>query len=165
MTQFTEKQQAFVVNKAAGMKNREAAVAAGYAPAAADVTGAKLMGRSDIKAAITRTKRGGSVKRDTKPDEPDEVVLDERSMMPKARYTDAKEFLMDAMNHPRLPVAARAEYAKALLPYQHGKVGDTGKKEATKDRAKKLSDGNKAGRPKFATKTPPPLRLVGSNGG
>ena len=52
MKQLTEKQQAFIANKSAGVPNREAAIAAGYSPTAADVTAAKLLQRPEIKAAI-----------------------------------------------------------------------------------------------------------------
>jgi phage terminase small subunit len=61
MTQFTEKQQAFVDNKSAGVTNREAAIAAGYASTAAAVTAAKLMRRPDINAAIKTASKPGSV--------------------------------------------------------------------------------------------------------
>jgi phage terminase small subunit len=143
MTKLTEKQQAFVDAKSVGVPNRDAAVAAGYSPTAADVTAAKLMRRADIKSAIkAATKTGG-------------VVIDKHTM-PREKYADALQFMMDTMNHPQLPLAMRFEAAKCLMPYQHARVGEKGKKESAKDRAQAL-----AGKQKFAPKgAPPSLRLV-----
>lgn len=142
MKQLTEKQQAFVANKSAGVPNREAAIAAGYAPNAADVTAAKLLRRADIKSAI----KAGSVK----------VTTAATHTMPSKHYTDSLKFMVDAMNNPQLPVAMRFEAAKALLPYQHARLGEKGKKESAKDRAQAI-----AGKAKFSPKgAPPTLRIV-----
>jgi phage terminase small subunit len=142
MKQLTEKQQAFVANKSAGVPNREAAIAAGYAPNAADVTAAKLLRRADIKAAI----KADGVK----------VTTSDMHAMPCKRYTDSMQYMEDTMNHPQLPFAVRFEAAKALLPYQHARLGEKGKKETAKDRAQAVT--RKA---KFAPKgAPPQLRVV-----
>lgn len=154
MSTLTEKQQNFAVNKAAGVKNRDAAVAAGYAVNSAEVTASKLMARADIKTAIRDAKRKLG-KGDA------DVVVQagphpERHKMPKAKYTDSKEFLIDAMNNKYMPVAARAEYAKALLPYQHARIGEKGKKETAKDRATDAVSGKH----KFAPKQSPKLHAI-----
>lgn len=165
---LTEMQQAFAVNKAAGVKNKEAAIAAGFSAKAADVTASRLMGRADIKAAIAKAKRD---MRKGVTDKPavDEDDLDDRgkkNRMPKARYTDPIDFLTDVMNHKHLPVAMRADAAKQLLPYKHARIAEKGKKETKRERAAELSSGGgkPAGKPKFATKAPPPLRVVGGKG-
>ena len=43
--------------------------------------------------------------------------------MPRASYNDPEEFLMDAINCGELPLEVRAEFAAALLPYRHARVG------------------------------------------
>lgn len=145
MKQLTEKQQAFIANKSAGVPNREAAIAAGYSPTAADVTAAKLLQRPEIKAAIKAAAKPGSV-----------TIAPDKHAMPSKHYADSLKFMVDAMNHAQLPVAMRFEAAKALLPYQHARLGEKGKKESAKERAHAI-----AGKPKFAPKgAPPQLRIV-----
>ena len=106
MSKLTEKQTAFALNKAAGMKNRDAAIAAGYAPNSADVQAAQLLRRADIKALITKAKRDGAsaAGKSGDGDEGD----GKKFKMPKAKYSDPKDFLTDAMNHPMIPIAVRS---------------------------------------------------------
>jgi Phage terminase, small subunit len=166
---ITEKMRAYAVNKAAGLKNKEAAIAAGFSPKTADIQAARLNGHPEVKKAIAAAKRDMRKGVIDKPDVPEADLSDEaahRNKMPKAKYTDALEFLVDAMNHKHLPIAARADYAKALLPYQHARIAEKGKKETKKDRAQQIAGGaaGKGSKPKFATKSPPPLKVVGGTG-
>jgi phage terminase small subunit len=159
MPTLTEKQQQFVVNKAAGVKNKDAAVAAGYAASSAAVTAAQLMSRSDIKAAIAKTRK--EIKSGTQelPFGVDELdAEDKKSKMPKASYSDPMDFLSDVMNHKHLPIAMRADAAFKLMPYKHARIGEAGKKEKAKERAIEISRGG--GKNKFATKAPPSLRAI-----
>ena len=160
MPKFTDKQQAFIDGKAAGLKNAAAATAAGYASTSAAVTASQLLARDDIKKAVAAGKRklrsaGAPI---GKPDKAEDEDIPDRNKMPKATYSDAKEFLLDAMNHPLLPIAVRGDYAKALLPYQHGRVGETGKKQSQKERAAEVASGGKAN--KFAPKSAPGGNVV-----
>lgn len=141
MTKLTDKQQVFVTNKAAGVNNRDAAIAAGYAEGSADVAAHRLMKKPAIIAAIKAAKKstpGGDA-----------------PTMPKASYTDPLDFLADVMNHPQLPIAMRADAAFKMLPYKHARIGETGKKQTKKDNAAVIARG----RHKFATK-PPPSNVV-----
>ncbi|HEX8586184.1 MAG TPA: hypothetical protein VF680_17460 [Allosphingosinicella sp.] len=156
---------AFAAGKVAGLTNRDAGLHAGYSEKCVEQTATKLMKHPGVKAAIkagtprVRKPKGG--KDDWDGDGAGESAKVDALEMPKAKYTCAKEFLTDAMNHPRLPIAARADYAKALLPYQHGKVGDVGKKENAKTRAEKIAGNGGNGKPsKFQTKEAPQLRVV-----
>ena len=147
MTKLTEKQQAFVANKAAGVTNRDAAIAAGYAVAGAAVSADKLMRNPAIRRAIkAATKDAQPV--DAKSDAP---------VMPRARYTDAMTFLKDVMNHAGLPIAMRADAAKQLLPYMHARIGELGKKEKAKERAHANAT---AGKQRFRPSTPPTLHAI-----
>lgn len=156
MQKMTEMQRAYAQNRAAGLNQRESAVAAGYAAPTADRQGATLEKRADIQKAIKEFRKG-------RKDAGVEVSLDadERNKMPKAKYTDSIVFLTDLMNHKHVPLAMRADAAKQLLPYQHARIAEKGKKENTKERADRIAKGGKS---KFATKAPPALKLVGGSG-
>jgi phage terminase small subunit len=69
------------------------------------------------------------------------------------------EYLMDVMNHEKMPFAMRLDAAKALLPYMHERVGEKGKKEQAAERAKVVA-GGKGSRGPFSPKAPPQLRVV-----
>lgn len=142
MTKLTDKQQAFVANKAAGVANREAAIAAGYAEGSADVSAHRLMQKPTIKAAINAARNA--------------APGSDAPTMPKASYSDPLDFLKDVMNHPQLPIAMRADAAFKILPYQHARIGEVGKKQTKKDNAAVIARG----RHKFATKAPPQLTVV-----
>lgn len=161
---LTEMQQQFVVNKAAGIKNKEAAIAAGYSAKTADTIASRMMQQPDIKKAIAKAKRGlkSGGQQPSEDLTEDDLVDDKKRAMPKAHYADPIEFLTDLMNHKHMPVAMRADAAKQLLPYKHARIGEAGKKEKAKERAGEIARGGKdaGGKPKFATKTPPPLRVV-----
>lgn len=149
MTKLTDKQQAFVVNKAAGVANRDAAIAAGYAVAGAAVAADKLMRNPAVRSAIKAAAK----------DAPGSDAKLTTPVMPRDRYDDPLSFLLDVMNHADLPLAMRADAAKQLLPYKHPRMGETGKKEAAKERAREIASS----RHKFAPKAPPPRLTVVSS--
>ena len=68
---------------------------------------------------------------------------------------DAKAFLETVVRGDVLPTPAQLDAAKALLPYQHKKLGESGKKEQKQDEAGKV-----AGR--FAQAAAP--RLIAADG-
>ena len=153
MTNFTQKQTAYIEGRAAGLKKKAAAEAAGYSPATAEAQANNMERRADIKNAILRAKRNIKSSGVASDAPADDLEDDSKNRMPKAKYDDAMEFLKDAMNHPGIPIAARADYAKALLPYQHARIGEKGKKASEKEAAQSLAAGAK--RSKFAKKSPP----------
>jgi phage terminase small subunit len=119
--------------------------------------------RADIQAAIKAAKKAMRANGVTIPKDQEEV--DSKYAMPKAKYTDSKEFLLDAMNHKLLPISVRGDYAKALLPYQHARIGETGKKETAKERAHAVAGTDKGkAKSKFAPKQAPKLHIVGGKG-
>lgn len=141
MADFTEKQSQFIANKVAGMQNRDAAIAAGYSERSADTQAGKLMMRDDITDAIGLA-RGDAA------DDSDDAGM-------RTDYPDSLSFLQDAYNNPKLSKSMRLSAAVAALPYEHAKLGEQGKKEKAKDRAREASQ-----RPKFAAKHPPTLRAI-----
>lgn len=77
-------------------------------------------------------------------------VADKQAPAVLSNITDAKEFLEGVIRGDLKPSALQMEAAKALLPFQHRKLGETGKKEQKQADAAKI-----AGR--FAPSTPPGL--------
>jgi phage terminase small subunit len=71
-------------------------------------------------------------------------------------HKDPKVFLLALMNDLEADVKLRAEAAKTLMPFMHGKIGEGGKKDQQQDAAKKVAGG------KFAAAAPP--KLVVNNG-
>ncbi len=143
MPKLNAKQAAFAENKAAGLTNHAAAIAAGYAPAAAKQTATKLMQHPGIRAAI---------KAATKPRVGAE---DEPRMLSK--YASSLELLRHTYNNPKMPDAMRIRAAEQALPYEHARIGEAGKKEKARERAQEIAAG---GKHKFTPKTPPVLKVV-----
>jgi phage terminase small subunit len=54
---------------------------------------------------------------------------------------DSLQFLLDMVNDTNLDIKLRVDAAKAVLPYTHRKLGETGKKEDKSERAGKVSKG------------------------
>lgn len=155
MKKLTEMQQKFAEGKAAGLGNRDAAIAAGYATNSADVTAAKLLARADIKAEVQRMKKvvAKSPKVGFGVPEPD---ADDDKGIP-ARFGSSLELMQHCYNNPKLPLGLRFEAAKQALPYEHGKVGEKGKKQTAKERADEISNGGQRGRTPLA---PPGSNVV-----
>lgn len=66
-------------------------------------------------------------------------------------HKDPMVFLMALMNDLEADIKVRADAAKALLPFMHGKKGEGGKKDEKAERAKKAATG------KFAAAAAPKL--------
>ena len=154
MDTFTAKQQAFIDGRIAGMSGSAAARNAGYSPNGVTVAATNMMKVPKIKRAIAAGIK--SHKKGKKENAP-EVRLNlgrPQQAMQRAHYADPKDFLIDAMNNETLPVMARKEAAKELMPYMHSRIGEKGKKENAKDRA------NETGQGKYKSKAPPPADNV-----
>lgn len=144
MKKLTDKQQAFVALKIAGVTNRDAAISAGYSVASAAVAADKLMNNPAVRAAI----KGSQAAIGNKP---------AAVTMPRETYAEPMAFLMDVMNHQGLPMAVRAEAAKQLLPYHHARKGESGKKEKADQRARDVVDQPRA---RFAPTRPPRFHTI-----
>lgn len=64
---------------------------------------------------------------------------------------DSMEFLEAVVANPNIPLGRRLEAAKTLLPFQHAKIGEKGKKETKADGAKQAAAGGDV----YATRRPP----------
>lgn len=68
------------------------------------------------------------------------------------QIADPKDFLRKAMNNPRLDPKLRIDAAKKLIDFEHGKVGEVGKKQQQKEKAGQVAS-------KFTPRAAPPGQL------
>ena len=115
-----------MLHKVMGLSNRMAVISAGYSASGAKQRGTRLMQHPLIRAALAAkgfdlTFAGciGAVV--FRPGAGCWFAVS--PTMPKSVYYNAIEFLSDAMNCKGVPLAMRLSFAKALLPYQHRKIG------------------------------------------
>jgi len=140
-----------------GATPEEAAIAAGLSEKTARVAGARLRKKPAIVealAAIGISTLGvpttGPKVTHSEP-QPEEHPIDD---LPKTE--DSLEFLEAVVANPRIPLGRRMEAAKTLLPFQHAKIGEKGKKETKADGAKQTAGGGDV----YATRKPPSLKAV-----
>ena len=157
---LTGKKLAFAKALWAGKSNREAAVIAGYAEKTASQSGSRLAKDADVKAYLAEMKKRAAVRTkkpaptakkapsaappSTGPDLPDDDLLENDD--------DPREFLRKAMRNGALEPRQRLDAAKALLPYEHIKLGEGGKKDQKQEAARTAGS-------KFKTPSPPLQRV------
>lgn len=125
------------------MPHREAVIAAGYSANSAEQRATVLMRRKDVQAPIKAATRGN----------PAEVP--QARMLP--RYESSLALLQHTYNNPLMVDTVRIRAAEQALPYEHPRMGEQGKKEKAKDRAREITNGKRG---MFAPKTPPQLTVV-----
>lgn len=130
-----------------GATPEEAAIAAGLSEKTARVAGARLRKKPAIVealAAIGIATPGAPVARQNVPHGAPESEEEPVDDLPAT--TDSLEFLEAVQANPRIPLGRRMEAAKVLLPFQHAKIGEKGKK-ATKaeSAANAAAEGGKFG--------------------
>lgn len=160
---LNEAQRKFVEATVRGATPKEAAIAAGLSEKTARNAGARMRKHPNVVAALEAigfSTPGAplTVKvpapQNSQPEEPEPTEEDLGQPLPET--TDSIEFLEAVVAHPKIPLGRRIEAAKTLLPFQHAKIGEKGKKETKADNAK-----NAAATGRFATPAPP--KLVVSN--
>lgn len=146
---LTGKKKAFAEAVFTGKTNKQAAIAAGYSPATASPAGSRLVKDADVIAHLAKLKaaaeKGVEVPADPVP------TFDLNAAM---QHKDPRVFLVAAMNDVGLAPKLRIDAAKALMPFEHQKLGEGGKKEQKQKDAEKA-----AGR--FSSAAPPKLAAVG----
>lgn len=147
----------FVAAIVRGLNQTEAAVAAGLSEKSAQAAGARLRKKKsvvDALAAIGFSTPGAPITIPTsKAPEPEpEEVAD----IGLPQTEDSLEFLEAVVANPNIPLGRRLEAAKTLLPFQHAKIGEKGKKETKADGAKEASQQGDA----YGTRRPPSLKAV-----
>lgn len=147
---ITNQQRLYAEARFAGMNKKESALAAGCPAKTASQAGSRLEKHPNVVAHLARLKANES---ETVPgagkDAPPPGV--ETSMV---FYDDPMDLLKAEMNNPLLDPRVRIQAATALLPYQHQKLGESGKKEKADDAARGVATG------RFQPAKPPQLSLI-----
>ena len=143
---LTERKQKYAEARIRGLEPYEAAISAGCPEKSAKRQARRLEKDPDVLAAMGRQiSVNDSAKEERSPadlpDIPDAWIPDGSE--------DSKDFLIGIMSDPQASPKMRFEAARALLPYQHAKVGESGKKGSKNQAAKE------AGKGKFAAGRPP----------
>lgn len=146
---LTETQERFFQATLRGEKPHQAALSAGLSPNSAKASGFRMRKHPAIVAALAAvgiaTKNPKPVKPSATEEGSDDAAADLATIeIPETE--DPKEFLTALMNSPKAGVKARLEAAKALLPFEHAKVGEKGKKVTKAEgAAAAAAEGNKFG--------------------
>ena len=156
---LTETQERFFQATLRGEKPHQAALSAGLSPNSAKASGFRMRKHPAIVAALAAV---GIATKNVKPTAPgaatesaEDAAADIATVDIEATE-DPKVFLTALMNSPKAGVKARLEAAKALLPFEHSKIGEKGKKATKADGAKETATGTNA----YATRKPPSLKAV-----
>lgn len=155
---LNDTQRKFVEATLRGAGPKEAAIAAGLSPDTAGPAGARMRKHAKVIAALEAvgfaTPGAPGTVRTPAPPPPQAEPEPELDDLPST--TDSLEFLEAVQANPRIPLSRRMEAAKTLLPFQHAKIGEKGKKESKADGAKQTATGTDA----YATRKPPKLTAV-----
>lgn len=167
---LNESQRKFVEATVRGATPKDAAIAAGLSENTARTAGARMRKHPKVVAALeaigfatpaplsAREKAAQDPTLAAAASEIANAVQAEEEaateLLPET--TDSLEFLEAVMSHPKISLSRRMDAAKTLLPFQHAKIGEKGKKETKADGAKAAAAGGNA----YATRKPPPLKAV-----
>lgn len=69
---------------------------------------------------------------------------------------DPRAFLLAVMNDPNASAKTRLDAARSLMPYEHARKGESGKKESRRDAAEEAARG------RYGAQRAPKLALVKS---
>ena len=159
---LNDTQRKFVEATVRGCTPKEAAIAAGLSEHTARNAGVRMRKEPKVVAALaaigfdtpglpTTVPEPKKAPASEAPAEPEEVA---DIGLPQTE--DSLEFLEAVVANPNIPLGRRLEAAKTLLPFQHAKIGEKGKKETKADGAKQTAGGGDV----YATRKPPSLKAV-----
>lgn len=134
-----------------GLSIREAAVAAGCPMKTASQAGSRLEKHPNVLAYLGRLK---SIESDTVPAAGRDAAPAGGNEAAADFFADPKDMLKHAMNDRSLDMKARIQAAIALLPFEHQKLGESGKKEQRDTAAQGVAQG------RFKPAAPPPRQLA-----
>lgn len=158
---LTGKKRAFADAKLAGLSNKDAAIAAGYSPVTASPAGSRLVKDAAVvqylaeRTQEVRNRAEGRAPQPAAPapdGKPDRPPFDLASLL---HHSDPKAFLKAVMNEPMVDIKQRVDAAKSLMPFEHKKLGEGGKKDLRGDAAKVAATG------RFGAPPAPPRLVAG----
>lgn len=153
---LTGKKRLFAEALLAGMTNKQAALAAGYSAASASAAGSRLAKDKDVLDHLAR-KAANSAKSAAQPQQGEAAEEGvEFDLATALSHRDPRAFLLAAMNDVELEPKLRIDAAKALMPFEFAKKGESsGKKEEAAAKSKAAAAG------KFGRREPPKLVAAG----
>lgn len=146
---LTKQQSAYAEARFAGAGKRDAALAAGCPPKTATQAAAKLEKHPNVIAHLARLK---SLESDASPAAGRDPVPEGVELSGEF-FEDPKDLLRHAMNDRRLDPKTRIQAAVALLPFEHQKLGESGRKDKQATAAEDAVTG------RFKPATPPSQQL------
>lgn len=149
---LTKQQSLYAEARFAGAGRRDAALAAGCPEKTATQAAAKLEKHPNVIAHLARLKH---LESEATPAAGRDVVPAGVELSEEF-FDDPKEMLRHAMNNKRLDPKTRIQAAVALLPFEHQKRGESGKKEQQATAAESVVTGRFAP----AAAPSPQLKLV-----
>lgn len=157
---LTESQEKFFQATLRGEKPEQAAISAGLSAKTAKAAGHRMRKHPAIVAALAAVGIGTKPGANAKPVETGDESEPEIMTIEIAETDDPKVFLTALMNCPKAGVKARLEAAKALLPFEHSKIGDKGKKVTKEEGAKATASTDDV----YGTRRPPKLVVNNTEG-
>lgn len=157
---LNEKQELFFKAILRGEKPPQAAISAGLSPKTASAAGHRMRKHPAIVSALAAVGIGTVPGANAKPTETSDESEPEIVTVEIAQTDDPKVFLTALMNCPKAGVKARLEAAKALLPFEHSKIGDKGKKVTKEEGAKATASTDDV----YGTRRPPKLVVNNTEG-
>ena len=140
---LTGKKRVFADAVLAGRSNKDAAIEAGYSAATASAAGSRLV--KDKAVATYLIGQGWSAAESPKR-APSQCPVESAPAVSEGSadygYTDDPQVLLIAMmNDTGLDARVRGDFAKALMPFKHQKLGEGGKKDQKQAAAEKAATG------------------------
>jgi phage terminase small subunit len=135
---FNSQKKAYVDGLRAGMRKKEAAIAAGYAASCASQTAARLSKDPGVLAYMARLDTPQSVQvtaESVAPDTPPPVPAIAPAL-PKTASIDPLEYMESVISDPMQDPKLRLDAAKALAPYRHPRLEVANKKDEKDKKAK-----------------------------
>lgn len=136
---LTGKKRLFAEALMAGKSNKEAALAAGYSAASASAAGSRLAKDKDVLSHLQRKAKAVEKHAEKSADATEATGAFDLSQA--LAHRDPRAFLLAAMNDAELEPKLRIDAAKALMPFEFAKKGESGKKEQQADAAKQAGAG------------------------
>lgn len=150
---LTDKKRRFADALLSGASKSQAAIDAGYSVKTAPQAGSKLFKDPDVTTYMHRCTALGSdqpkVKSEVKQVNPEESPADDQPLF------DSRALLERiARDNEKLNPELAAKIALGLMPYDHAKKGEKGKKEQVQEAAEQVASG------RFGLRRPGQLRAV-----
>ncbi|MBA1200464.1 terminase small subunit [Pseudomonas capeferrum] len=150
---LTDKKRRFADALLSGASKSQAAIDAGYSVKTAPQAGSKLFKDPDVATYMHRCTALGSdqpkVKSEVKKVNPEESPADDQPLF------DSRALLERiARDNEKLNPELAAKIALGLMPYDHAKKGEKGKKEQVQEAAEQVASG------RFGLRRPGQLRAV-----